>query len=173
VPKVRNWENEYYDVLPSIEEDVTPSFPPWFFVVEDEEWAEEIYNNYRWAMAKGSTYCCDLLTHVMAGFGLVYQPYAYRRSSALVGQFWEDIFCVSHFAPSDRKDGVALLRDALKSETPIVICVPYHLARQLDRLGYTYKGNILQEFAGELVEKCVMVNQVLSERTIDMNGQKD
>lgn len=160
MPKVTNdWEAEYYDALP--DEIQEPELPAWFFELgwEDEGWAGLIDQNYAAAMAKGSDYRCDLESHIMRGCGIVYQPYAYERDSALVGSFIEEVFCVSHFAPNSRKGGVQILKEALNSQTPMVICVPQHLARQLQRLGFTYKGEIPQIFNQKLITKQVMVNK--------------
>ena len=166
MPKVSfDWESEYYDTLPpkiQVEEGPSSCLPPWFFKVEDEEWASEIDHNYEKAISRGSSYCCDLFSHIIGGYGVVFQPHAYKRASALVGQFIEGIFCVSHFAPDSRKGGVELLRGTLSTETPFVICVPEYLAQQLLRLGFRRVGQIPQYFAGEIIAKQVMVNKAVT-----------
>jgi hypothetical protein len=128
-----------------------------FFVVETEEEASSIADWYEKAMLKRSSYTCDLESHLGRGCGIVYRPYL--MDSCLVGQWVEGVFVVSHFAPKNRKEGVALLIEAYASDVPFVVCVPSNLARQLQRLGFTHKGEIPQWFDNELVMKQVMVNR--------------
>jgi len=133
--------------------------PLYFFHVTDEVWAEELDELYARAIARHSSYCCNLFSHIISGSGTVFCPEPY--DSALVGQFHGDTFFVSHFCPQGLKSGIQLLRTVLKSKIRFVFCIPDFLAGQLVRLGFHDTGQTVDQwFANDLITKRVITNSL-------------
>ena len=71
--------------------------------------------------------------------------------SALIGQYQDNTFCVSHFAPATQKEAVRMLNAALKAEQKIVFAVTADMVRMLEKIGYRNTGiTIPSEFRGKL-----------------------
>jgi len=131
--------------------------PLYFFHVTNESWAEELDELYAKAIARHSSYCCDLFSHILSGSGVVFCPEPF--DSALVGQFHGDTFFVSHFCPRGLKAGIRLLQTVLRSQVQFVFAVPDPLADQLVRLGFRDPGQTVDQwFAGNLITKRVITN---------------
>jgi len=133
---------------------------------EKEKLAEEIFENYSNAISRTSTYRGNLKAHVLSGRGIVYSPFS-DDNSALVGFPINDIFVVSHFAPSSLRMGKELIENVAKEKMPIVIAVPDYQSKQLEKSGFRFVTEIPQYFAGEVVMKKVMVNDATTEEDLE------
>jgi len=132
--------------------------PLYFFVVTDTAWAEELDELYARAIARHSSYRCNLFSHLISTSGTVYCPEPF--DSALVGQFHGDTFFVSHYCPKGLKSGRRLLQTVLQSQVQFVFCVPQCLADQLVRLGFRDTGQTIDQwFNDNLITKRVITNK--------------
>ena len=74
--------------------------------------------------------------------------------SALIGQMQGEHFCVSHFAPSSKKEGVQILKE-VRRQTKVVFAVTSDLAKMMEKLGYQKKGETVTPFRGAQVKKII------------------
>lgn len=82
------------------------------------------------------------------------------RPSAVLGQWREGRFVVSHFCPSSQREGRGMLLALRDSGQPVVLAVTDDLAPMVARLGYNLVGTTVQPFRGRLVQKTVFTNNM-------------
>lgn len=149
-----NEETEEYETVGDTENDE-----------ENQNLVDKIYDNYDKAIGRTSSYRGNLKRHILSGNGIVYMPFA-DDNSALVGFPIDDIFVVSHFAPSSLRMGKELIDNIAKEKMPVVIAVPEYQAAQLEKSGFRFITEIPQYFGGEVVMKKVMVNKATTENDL-------
>lgn len=80
------------------------------------------------------------------------------KNSFLIGQLKDGAFCVSHYAPSSRREGVELLKHAASLQKKVVFAVTGDIAPMLQKLGFRPAGKCSSWFRGEQVEKHLFIN---------------
>lgn len=128
---------------------------------EMDKLLSEIQANYEKAMKRKSTYIGNLEGYLASGNAVFYSPFI-GDNSGLAGTTVNDIFIVSHFAPSSLRKGLELIKEASNSHMPIVMAVPEYLANQLEKAGFNFMFEIPQYFNGEIVMKKVMYNNAMN-----------
>ena len=146
----------------NIPREISSAFRP----IADEEEAEIVQTNYERYARKAGIYAADIYSHLLNGYGIVFSPYN-QTNSFLVGNFIGRTFCVSHFAPENMREGVAILLELLHGSTPAVFAVPEKLSDQLVKVGYEriFRG-VPMQFRGEVMEKDICVNHSISKRDL-------
>lgn len=130
-------------------------------IYKSQDWreCERIRIQYERAISRTSTYkCWSLADHIYYGHGLVYK----HQTSYLVGNWYEGVFVLSHFAPASIKAGKEMMEFISYKETiPMVLAVPHYQAKMALRCGWDLVGLTWQEFGGTLVQKVVLCNRAL------------
>ena len=112
-------------------------------------------------MSRRSSYVCETLaSHLERPETFVYEGFHDEdEGSFLVGQETEiGVFAVSHFAPKTLRAGVALMHNAARDIVPLVLAVPAYQAKQAMKAGWRLLTTTRQIFAGEWIQKFVLVN---------------
>lgn len=123
--------------------------------------ADKIASQYERAMSRRSSYVCETLaSHLERPETFVYEGFHDEdEGSFLVGQETEiGVFAVSHFAPKTLRAGVALMHNAARDIVPLVLAVPAYQAKQAMKAGWRLLTTTRQIFAGEWIQKFVLVN---------------
>jgi CYTH domain-containing protein len=134
-----------------------------FRFVTDEKEASQLADWYKKAISRTSKYVNpNLAEHILGGAAVWSTPNA---KSALIGEIYEGIFVVSHYAPdpSNPFAGAMLLKKAAKSLDQIIMSVPEPQSKMLEQAGFVHIAEIDQYFGEELVHKNVMVNNAVLE----------
>lgn len=129
--------------------------------VQSEKEADKIASQYERATSRRSSYVCETLaSHLERPETLVYEGFHDEdEGSYLVGQETEiGVFAVSHFAPKNLRAGVALMHNAARDIVPLVLAVPAYQAKQAMKAGWRLLTTTRQIFAGEWIQKFVLVN---------------
>ena len=129
--------------------------------VKSEKEADKIASQYERAMSRRSSYVCETLaSHLERPETFVYEGFHDEdEGSFLVGQETEiGVFAVSHFAPKTLRAGVALMHNAARDIVPLVLAVPAYQAKQAMKAGWRLLTTTRQIFAGEWIQKFVLVN---------------
>ena len=123
--------------------------------------ADKIASQYERAMSRRSSYVCETLaSHLERPETFVYEGFHDEdEGSFLVGQETEiGVFAISHFAPKTLRAGVALMHNAARDIVPLVLAVPAYQAKQAMKAGWRLLTTTRQIFAGEWIQKFVLVN---------------
>lgn len=129
--------------------------------VRSEKEAGVIASQYERAMSRRSSYVCETLaSHLERPETLVYEGFHDEdEGSFLVGQETEiGVFAISHFAPKSLRAGVALMHNAARDIVPLVLAVPAYQAKQAMKAGWRLLTTTRQIFAGEWIQKFVLIN---------------
>lgn len=79
-------------------------------------------------------------------------------NSALFGMWKGNSFCISHFAPASRREGVEMLKAIIGSGKKVIFAVTCDLVDMLSRLGCKTIGEHVIQWNGQDIKKYILVN---------------
>lgn len=131
------------------------------------DFSARVYNNYSNAIRRHSDYNFPIYTYMDDGHSIMYKPFK-NDDSCVIGRIkGNDIFIITHFAPSSLRKGYELIQKLSDSKMPVVFAVPDYLSNQLTKSGFRQIGTIPQIFAGEIVSKNVMINNAVTDEDLE------
>ncbi len=133
------------------------------------KFSNEVYNNYLNAISRHSDYSYPIDQFIDRGRSILFKPF--KRDNTVLSGFLNgknnDIYTVSHFAPSSLRKGYEAIQELSKSEMPSVLCVPNMLSKQLYKAGFNKIGTVPQPFGDRMVLKDVMVNNAVTDDDVN------
>jgi len=129
-------------------------------MVGNREIANLLQEQYEKAISRRSSYRGNLANHLLSGNAEVWW-YGNTRT-AVAGIHQNGVFLLSHFCPSNLREGVAAMKALAEIDYPVVAAVPELMANQLEKAGWVRRGMVPQFFDGEIVVKVVMANHATS-----------
>ncbi|OGC77178.1 hypothetical protein A2619_01075 [candidate division WWE3 bacterium RIFOXYD1_FULL_39_9] len=101
----------------------------------------------------------SILDHNRFGSYLKREKVFLFNKSICIGRFDSNYFCVSHFCPFSKREGVEMLKELRKASFKVLFAVTEDMVGMLEKLGYSNQNSTIEvEFRGEKVLKHILTN---------------